>query len=341
MDVSEFFDILDVNKDGELSRSDLHEAARRHEWHWPEAPIFAVLDLLVIVKPLSRKTFISCWSRIVEDPLGPYGGVLLNAPHFSLPAASKCDSRTKHACAGIPDAPQNRHGAAPDDVIGDDGGASLLEQTAGVDAANDYKRLLGCFAPSRISMDEAALLIIDPQKSFTGGAWMQSIGSGGHADVTLIRRAFKTFSLQLKEKGRRVETMFTRCPFPPDSYGWDDSLVELIDDSQLYFIKPGNSVLFPPANGFREWVERCIDSGKNVLVMGGCTLNSCVRVSSIETQKQFGDRKLQVVVDLDLSAARVKNYKKSPMHGGLSAVESAVREMEASGVRVVRRVKWA
>ncbi|MBN1840818.1 MAG: hypothetical protein JW883_00850, partial [Deltaproteobacteria bacterium] len=74
--------------------------------------------------------------------------------------------------------------------------------------------------------------------------------------------------------------------------------------------------------------------------MGGCTLNSCLRISSIETQDHFRDQKLQVVVDLSLSGARTSNFISTPMYGGLSAVESAVREMIAAGVLVVRRAEW-
>jgi len=129
-------------------------------------------------------------------------------------------------------------------------------------------------------------------------------------------------------------------PFPPDSYDWDDALAGMIEATQLYFIKPGNSILFPSTNGFREWVKRCINKGKRMLVMGGCTLNSCVRVSSIEAQHHFEGQRLQVVVDLSLSGARASNFLGSSLYGGLSAVESAVREMLSEGVRVVRYVEW-
>ena len=37
-------------------------------------------------------------------------------------------------------------------------------------------------------------------------------------------------------------------------------------------------------------------------------------------------------MDLDLCGARAGNYLKSSLFGGLSSVEAAVREMEASGV---------
>jgi hypothetical protein len=74
--------------------------------------------------------------------------------------------------------------------------------------------------------------------------------------------------------------------------------------------------------------------------MGDCTLNSCVRVSSIETSRKFQNRKLRAVVDLSLTGARIKNYLSSPAFNGLSAVESAVVQMTAEGEQVVRQVEW-
>jgi hypothetical protein len=41
-----------------ISRSGLHIAAKRLKWHWHEAPILAVFDLLTILKPIPRNTFI-------------------------------------------------------------------------------------------------------------------------------------------------------------------------------------------------------------------------------------------------------------------------------------------
>ncbi len=74
--------------------------------------------------------------------------------------------------------------------------------------------------------------------------------------------------------------------------------------------------------------------------MVGCTLNSCVRVSSIKTSRKFRNRKLKVVVDLSMSGARTKNYISSPAFNGHSAVESAVVQMLDEGVQVVQQVKW-
>ena len=104
---------------------------------------------------------------------------------------------------------------------------------------------------------------------------------------------------------------------------------------------PGNSILFPASNGYREWVTSCIDRGKRILVIGGCTLNSCVRVSAIETRSLFDQHNLQVIVDLSLTGARAANFFPSQDYGGLTTVESAVRQMEEAGVRVVRSVNWA
>jgi len=295
--MNKLFDILDFNRDGQLSRSELHIAAKRLGWHWHEAPVFAVLDLLTLRKPISRHTFNDYMNQMTEDPLGPYGEVLLNGAHYSSPISSENDLKSK-------------------------------------------QMLTNTLHNPHISMDDAALLIVDPQRSFTKGVWMQSIGSQAEVEVKPIQRAFSNCALFLNENYHRIETMFTRCPFPPDSYNWDDGLSEIIDSRQLYFVKPGNSVLFPHTNGFREWVESCIIKGKKILVMGGCTLNSCLRVSSIETQNYFENQKLQVVVDLSLSGARRSNYKTSPMYGGFSAVESAVREMTTAGVKVVGRTQW-
>ena len=89
MILSELFNSLDLDKDGELSRSELHESAQRMGWHWKEAPILAVLDLFSVLKPISRNHFIAHMTQISEDPHGPYGKVLLNSPLFLSSTTSK------------------------------------------------------------------------------------------------------------------------------------------------------------------------------------------------------------------------------------------------------------
>ena len=333
------FERLDLNKDGELSRSELHTAALRMGWHWHDAPLLALFDLLTIPKPIPKHLFSTYMQEIAQDPLGPYGSVLLHSPHFSSASPSSryshsIQKRKKH------DAVLKNQQSGSGETHGDVNLVSALERTAGPDIANTYLALVNTLEPSRLSAGEAALLIIDPQQSFTKGVWMQSIGPEATADVEPIVMAFNNCAECLRKIYGRMEVMFTRCPFPPWSYDWNDRLVGILDSSQLYFIKPGNSVLFPPFNGFKEWVDFCIDCGKRTLVMGGCTLNSCVRVSSIETRAHFKVRNLQIVVDLSLSGARMRNFIPSTLYGGLSAVESAIRQMKAAGVRVVPHVEW-
>jgi len=90
------FELLDLNHDGGVSRSELHTAAEQFGWGWHEAPLFALLDLLTIRKPLPREQFTAIIYQIQKDPLGPYGKVLLKSPHFS--AESPPEFRTLLPC---------------------------------------------------------------------------------------------------------------------------------------------------------------------------------------------------------------------------------------------------
>ncbi len=337
---SELFNSLDLNQDGELSRSKLHESARRIGWHWQEAPILAVLDLFSVLKPISRNNFIAYMTQIVEDPYGPYGKVLLNSPLFLCSTSSLKLKVSKLKSADAHKLSKNQHELKLNDKTSNDM-ISLLKHAAGLDDTYKYQYLLNniCINELKVRTDKAALLIIDPQKSFTKGVWMKAMGQKAELEVRPIQLAFRKCAQFLNENYRFIETMFTRCPFPPCSYDWDDALTGTIDSKQLYFIKPGNSVLYPPTNGFREWVDRLIGDGRKTLMIAGCTLNSCVRISSIETQKHFKDKGLQIVVDLSLAGARTSSFRPSSLYGGLSAVESAVQEMIDAGVRVTQGVR--
>ena len=329
------FEILDLNNDGKLTRTELHTAAGQMGWHWREAPLFAVLDLLSALEPISENRFSTYIRKIEQDPLGPYGKVLLESPLFSSTNAyaahyhrCKKDSKTN---INSPEDSSDQFGPHP---------GPLLEGSLDKQAADAYLKLYDRLDECRIKADDAAVLIIDPQRSFTKGVWMASIGDKADVDVEPIAMAFEACAGLLKTYYGRMDIMFTRCPFPPDSYGWDDRLSGLICSDQLYFIKPGNSALFPPTNGFREWIDHLDDKGKQALVIGGCTLNSCVRVSAIDTLMQLRPRNLQVVVDLSLCGARLSNFNPSLSWGGLSAIESAIDQMITAGVEVVTSAKW-
>jgi nicotinamidase-related amidase len=326
MTLDDLFDALDLDADGALSRTDLHTAAIHMEWHWPEAPLYAVLDAFTVRAPLPRERFIEAMTQIFSDPHGPFGRVLLGSPLHGVLSSGD-----------IPGAWFNTGGgSAPSSEL-----PSLLRSVAGPEAAEDYEALeqrLGMPAEP-IVPNRTALLVIDPQRSFTGGSWMRSIGPNGKREVAPIDQAFASCAHLLGQKRPAVETLFTRCPFPPDSYDWDERMARILDPGQLYFVKPGNSVLWPSTNGFRQWLDCLHQRGKDTLVMGGCTLNSCVRVSSIETQ-QLQRHRLQLVVDLSLCGARSGNYIRSSEFGGVSSVEAAVQEMVEAGVQVVPRLKW-
>ena len=280
-------------------------------------------------------------TQIIEDPHGPFGKVLLNSQHFLSSTASKRTIISKEKIADVHKINKKQHRLESNHKTWDDM-ISLLKHIGNLDFANTYQNFLKNMRINtlRIPADNAALLIIDPQRSFTKGVWMQSIGSKAELEVKPIQLAFEKCAQFLNQNHKFIETMFTRCPFPSCSYDWDDAFTGIIDTQQLYFIKPGNSVLFPTTNGFREWVERVIDDGRKILVIAGCTLNSCVRKSSIETQKYFKNRKLQIIVDLSLSGARTSRFIPSSLYGGLSAVESAIREMTGAGVQVTQCIQW-
>ena len=122
-----------------------------------------------------------------------------------------------------------------------------MEDIVGDQIAGHYAAALSGRNVSRLSVqpDETALLIIDPQRSFTSGAWMSSMGPIGEREVMPIRLAFENCAGLLKAVYGHVEVMFTRCPFPPESYGWDERLEGIIDSGQTYFVKPNNNVFFP------------------------------------------------------------------------------------------------
>jgi hypothetical protein len=280
-------------------------------------------------------------TQIIEDPHGPFGKVLLNAPHsLSSSGSHPITSSTQTPVDLHKRGTKHQRATSNEETCNDLN--LLLKQITNSDVANSYQDFLKHMSidSPKISTRNAAALIIDPQRSFTKGVWMKSIGGNAELEVKPIQLAFENCAKFLYKNKRLLKTMFTRCPFPLESYDWDDAFTDIIDARQLYFIKPGNSVLFPSTNGFRGWLEKNIKDGKRILVIGGCTLNSCVRKSSIEIQKYYKNHDLQIIVDLSLSGARTSNYLHSPLYAGLSAVEFAIREMTDKGVWVAQRVHW-
>ena len=339
----ELFDELDFDADGMLSRHELHQVAALLGWHWPQAPIFALLDFLTIRIPLDKEAFVSCMAQIGRDPDGVYGQVLRQGP-LTAELSGLVRPRVISAVnpwtgkGGLPHPDQG----TVRDVAAAAGVSGRLEDIQDHHVSGEYATAVAELGIPQLTVcaDEAALLIIDPQRSFTSGEWMRSLGPDGDREAMPIRRAFDSCARLLQAVYPRAEVMFTRCPFPPESYGWDDRLEGIIDPGQLYFIKPGNNAFVPATNGYREWMEALIKRGIKVLVMGGCTLNSCVRVSALETRLRFRGHELSIVVDLSLCGARASNYAGSALFGGVSSVETAIREMSSAGIMVAEQVVW-
>lgn len=148
------------------------------------------------------------------------------------------------------------------------------------------------------------LLLIDLQRAFVDGVWRAFLPD---EEVEPIKKSFRNCAELLGSGLKNVSTLMTRCPFEGNDFELDESLTPVVDENQRYVIKPSTSVMH--AHGFREWVEEeLLKRGINTLVIGGCTTTSCVRVSSIRTQKAFASKGLQVVVDLSLCGARKCNY---------------------------------
>lgn len=148
------------------------------------------------------------------------------------------------------------------------------------------------------------LLLIDLQRAFVDGIWRAYLPD---EEVEPIKKTFENCASLLGSVLRHVPLLMTRCPFEGSDFELYDSLTSVVDKYQRYVIKPGNSVMH--AVGFRNWVENnLLKQGINTLVIGGCTTTSCVRVSSVQTQKAFASKGLQVVVDLNLCGARKRNY---------------------------------
>jgi len=338
MIAEEFFQALDLDKDGFLSREELFDAARLHRWGWRDAPYIAVFDLLTLHEPLSKREFLDCLVEMMNDPAGPYGRVLLR----TWPPEGSFGSAVQKSTEGEPPGQDDRSPAEPPQDPPENDVVALLYRIAGSDVGDEYRATLDGLAPlaTPLERDRTALFLIDPQRSFTEGAWMRSIGQNAEREVLPIRMAFRNCAQRLQTDAGRTEKMFSRCPFPFDSYGWDRHLEALLHERQPYFVKPGNSILWPPTNGFATWVEGLLNRGKSNLVFGGCTLNSCVRISAIEVQQRFAGRGLQVLVDLSLCGGRASNYMRSPEFGGRSSSEAAIREMQSAGVQVVPQLAW-
>lgn len=326
----ELFDFLDRDRDGALSREDLFQGATALGWQGPQAHLYALLDFLALPGPMSRKTFLDCLEEVHQDPQGVYGRVLRRS---ALP-------RLLEKVAGVP--ADNCRATMARDGSRRQSMETLLREIVHSERSGDYAAALrrSAVAQHRVFATETALLLIDPQRAFTAGEWLWRLGPMGEFEAMSLRLAFDNCARLLEVLYQRVEILFSRCPFAPDGYRWDPALEPILRGDQPYFLKPSNNLLLPEGNGCRNWLEALEERGIRTLVLGGCTLNSCVRVSATALAGAFSRDRLQVVVDLSLCGARTSNYLNTPQFNGISPVEAGLREMRSAGVIVAGQVSW-
>ncbi|OLP79258.1 hypothetical protein AK812_SmicGene40469 [Symbiodinium microadriaticum] len=199
---------------------------------------------------------------------------------------------------------------------------------------------------------KAALLLIDLQKAFTVGSWASHFG--GKMQVADIERACVE-TARLLESGKVPPDTAILCTKCYDSMPHDEPYVDVVEPflrKVPCIHKPTMDVTYNPA--FFRWLQQQVRCGVNVLIIGGCTTTSCVRVSSTEIASQLAEQglagKIRVVVDLNLCGARSENFEKTAdrdpvlvrIYGcefcqGKSAVDLAIVQMNRAGVEVIER----
>eukprot|EP00823_Brevimastigomonas_motovehiculus_P008542 TRINITY_DN784_c4_g2_i1.p1 TRINITY_DN784_c4_g2~~TRINITY_DN784_c4_g2_i1.p1 ORF type:complete len:287 (-),score=116.26 TRINITY_DN784_c4_g2_i1:357-1217(-) len=228
--------------------------------------------------------------------------------------------------------------------------STLASSFSSSSSSSEMKRALHSFEKGT-----AALLLIDPQRAFTTGVWSRHFQS----PCKPIKQAFDNCARLLASgvlESNKVPVICSRCPFPRD-FDYDESVAKYVEKVPC-FIKCDTNIM--EADGFSDWLEKAMKTnGLKSLIIGGCTLTSCVRVSSTETQLAFADRGLQVIVDLSLSGAREENYQISggesassssasshlyELYGSLiktkSPVDLSLLYMKAHGVKVAESINW-
>lgn len=218
-----------------------------------------------------------------------------------------------------------------------------------------------------------ALVLIDCQQAFVRGCWMAGVGK---ADVEPILSAYDRIASFLLTLPVGVRVLVTQCPFPTASdfelyppflnalLTWSSSR----GASFKQVVKPGNSVL--RASGAVQWFDEAVADGVRTVVVAGCTLTSCVRVSASDIHRRYcSSFGLRTCVDLSLCGARASNYVKrcdsclqsylagyccssqsanckcgdeSLLQAGMkSPVDKAVADMKSIGIDVVDSFDWS
>ncbi|XP_046570493.1 uncharacterized protein LOC124278767 [Haliotis rubra] len=211
-----------------------------------------------------------------------------------------------------------------------------------------------------MEVSRIGVILIDLQKAFTLGQWMQAVGPG---DVTRISQVFSRSAHIVKHLPDDVPLLLTRCLFRREhDFEFDSEVANgLQNKTYTEIIKPNTRILDFDPDGVKAWIQRIREENIITVLIGGCTTTSCVRQSSIQLQQNFstkGDPRF--VVDLSMCGARDSNYLKRCVtcmekylsgyderckvceeSGGTSPVDKAVEDMTQAGVTVVEQFDWS
>ena len=152
-----------------------------------------------------------------------------------------------------------------------------------------------------------ALILIDPLNGFINdGSWSRAFSSG-QSDTIL--ESFNRIALFLRSipNPQSIPILISETGF----YSHDQEIFQPISNelSQRQFLsltnayKPHTNLSICP--GVRQWLSEQLEA-KLDIVIGGCTITSCVRDSSINIKKMFPQ--LNIFVDRSLCGARKDNY---------------------------------
>ena len=175
--------------------------------------------------------------------------------------------------------------------------------------------------------------------------WKNWNRSWGNVHVFISQR-WMWHTIRLSSHGYMNRFRFSACA---DVFLVFARLLKSFEPKNILWIKSGVIVIF------YSWIN--LRKGVSVLVIGGCTTTSCVRVSSTEIASQLGEQglagKVRLVVDLNLCGARNENFQKTAdsdpvlvqIYGrdfchGKSAVDLAIVQMKRAGVEILEGTGW-
>eukprot|EP00899_Mesostigma_viride_P024168 jgi/Mesvir1/4936/Mv15926-RA.1 len=190
------------------------------------------------------------------------------------------------------------------------------------------------------------LLLIDLQSYFTSGSWACHFGLEEVGPISDCFDTFRSIASKVDLHAKFDEVAITKCGWNTYDLPLDERVRPFLEQATC-FHKPDTNIVDNPT--FVEWMDSRIQ-GRDVstLVIGGCTVTSCVRVSSIAIKRYWQDR-LNVIVDMSICGARSSNYIRGiglddPMlvrkYGHelatkCSPVELSVHQMRQNGIVVV------